>query len=115
MLTVPCNAASHEARKGYALQLFLAHSKALRASCQGNSTGQSNKAGLPEITGRIIAIGNPSGAFSKISNTNGFTGGTSSKFTEMYFNASFANNIYGSSSTVMPDSVSTSCVIYLGK
>ena len=89
--------------------------KALRAWCQGNSTGQSNKAGLPEITGRIIAIGNPSGAFSKISNTNGFTGGTSSKFTEMHFNASLANNIYGSSSTVMPDSVNMSCVIYLGK
>ena len=80
-------------------------------------------AGLPNIVGqarRFIAIheGGNSGALFIDNHANEAIAGQSGTNGASYFiniDASRSNGIYGNSTSVMPDSVNTSTIIYLGK
>ena len=83
---------------------------------QTDTFGSSQEAGLPNIEGVVTALAHQkAGVFYLKNNVNGYTGGNGSKFTVCGFDASLANNIYGSSDTVMPNNVSYPIIIYLGK
>ena len=85
-----------------------------------SQAGEANQAGLPEIYGEIAtpAAHKRVGAFSD-------NGDHIKAFLEIgqpyndilvtYFNASKSNSIYGSSNTVLPESINQAIVIYLGK
>lgn len=93
---------------------------------QGEEAGQFNPAGAPEISARFErsadymsdCLVSATGAFS--AQTKGVTwlaqgGGWNSAFCNVLnFSASKANNIYGSSDSIIPKSSNTPLVIYLG-
>lgn len=96
----------------------------MRACGQTAKTGTMNEAGAPNITGRIQSStlfgwwgGNTSGAFSVAGQNQNYTDGSNWQhiINYMSFDASNVNNIYGKSSTIIPESVNLSCIIYLGK
>lgn len=85
------------------------------------SAGGYNAPGLPEIEGTfnpwgIMPYSANSGAFVSRENNgthpNASNGGGGVLFT---FQASGSNSIYGASSTVMPPSVNTPVILYLGR
>ena len=86
----------------------------MRASTQATTFGSSQRAGLPNITGKVTCVRPISGAFEQINPVAGYAGG-GVNFTVVDFNASNSNNIYGQSETVTPNNISLQCIIYLGK
>lgn len=81
--------------------------------------GATNSAGLPEITGNMGPIDNSKetleGAFYKASyNVFGCPVSEWATRTPTLFSASYSNNIYGNSSTVMPNSINIPIAVYLG-
>lgn len=115
MLTVPCNAASHEARKGFRQPEISSNGKSLRA-CVTSVAGTANAAGIPNIIGYT---GSPSEFRTKsgacYASGNAVTQGHAYQVESTGIDASRCSSIYGASSTVMPESVNLSCIIYLGK
>ena len=86
----------------------------MRASTQATTFGSSQRAGLPNITGKVTCVLPISGAFEQINPVAGYAGG-GVNFTIVDFNASNSNNIYGQSETVTPNNISLQCIIYLGR
>lgn len=90
----------------------------MRAYVQGTGAGGANAAGVPEISGGInfgVSHGAGWGAFELL--TGGSYGQMAISSNAPYyfgFKASRSNDIYGSSETVMPESVNIPIVIYLG-
>ena len=102
----------------------------MRACCTDNA-GTWNKAALPDITGSIVLdstiaraqmFGEPvitSGVFSqdtvsKYASEDALSQ-ASSMCRALYFNASNSNSVYGSSNTVLPESINQAIIIYLGR
>ena len=91
----------------------------MRAWVQTGQMGATNSAGLPEITGNMGAIDNDrgalKGAFYKASyNVYGCPVSEWANRNPTLFSASYSNNIYGNSSTVMPNSINIPIAVYLG-
>lgn len=92
--------------------------KCFRNWCQGAGAGGANAAGVPEISGGVnFGVGNGGGwgAFAFL--YGGDYGQMSVASNAAYyfdFKASRSNDIYGSSETVMPESVNIPIAIYLG-
>ena len=113
-----------EARKYYRAQAKISIGKALRASCSSVTAGTTNEAGLPNITGNSNDLPFESdsypdfyGAFydskgysPEVPNNPSFWENLS-----LGFDASRSSEIYGRSTTVMPESINSPCIIYLGK
>ena len=97
--------------------------KGLRASCEQGQAGSYNAEGLPNISGSFTCQKcgvndhvTVTGPFSSTSAPYiGSGNGSSGSNIQWNFNASKANSIYGSSNSVMPESVDVLCIIYLGK
>ena len=97
--------------------------KALRASCEQSQAGYHNDEGLPNIAGSFSC--QKCGVYSDITATGPFSAsstsligsgdGRSGTNIKWNFDASRTNNIYGSSNSVMPESIDISCIIYLGR
>ena len=97
----------------------------MRACCSSQSIGTKNDAGAPNIEAFLGAAGavawtSPNGAFayspgSPVSNVavSDLNSGER-RGSELVFNASNSNNIYDNN-TIMPDSINTPCIIYLGR
>ena len=90
----------------------------------GEGAGSYNKPGLPNITGKISARSSGMaqiGAFFLGLNTDGvpcgtFVGSDSNRSINVpTLDASRSNSTYGASSTVMPPSVNTPVILYLGR
>ena len=101
-------------------------SKPLRACCSSQSIGTKNDAGAPNIEAFLGAAGavawsSPNGAFAyspRSPESNVAVSDLNSgerRGSELVFNASNSNNIYGNNNTIMPDSINIPCIIYLGK
>ena len=75
---------------------------------------------MPNILGKVISAranfdSEISGAFYRISQKNSYGTGMSNNMGGFGFDASSSNSVYGNASTVIPDCVNISCIIYLGK
>ena len=81
------------------------------------SAGQTNEAGLPNITGSWTnELGNGfTGAFSSSQISSFGLGGGGYAKNSITMDASRCSGIYGSSNTVLPASVDAPVIIYLGK
>ena len=112
-----------QARKGCRSKHFLQGHKPLRACTSSTNFGKSLEAGLPNITGQTIALKTrvPSpfaeGAFYltavniALNAETGYVDCTE----DLHIDASRCSVLYGNSTTVMPASINSPCIIYLGK
>ena len=96
----------------------------MRACCIQGEIGKYLPPGLPNIVGTMSNT-----ACARVGMaTSGAIGGTyeeaqgpwmgdsnSTAYIGFNFNASWSNNIFGSSNTIIPETVNTPCIIYLGK
>lgn len=86
----------------------------------GAYAGKINNAGIPNLTGRFISSDDngpttPIGVFYVSGNAPATETGGESFSKYISIDASRASNIYGGSTTVMPNSINLPIVIYLGK
>ena len=90
---------------------------------ESGTAGQTNAAGLPDITGYFIGAdynGDSWEFFTGAFRDTGYVdsgvvaNGTLPIERTIEFRASYSNSIYGGSVTVMPPSINLPCVIYLG-
>ena len=91
----------------------------MRASLGGDA-GTTNQASLPNITGNASFCGRAGsagpGCFAQSVYKNAAPAGANLYgISDLIFDASDSNSIYGLSNTVIPRSVNTPLVIYLGK
>ena len=104
-------------------------SECLRASCDTSFLGKSNKAGVPELIGRLSSTNDndgiqlfekatANGVFSLEYTTKKWASDlleTASLPYALNFTASNSNKIFGNSDTVMPASINLPIIIYLGR
>ena len=96
-------------------------SECLRAWAQGGAVGTSNKPGLPNATGtlrsfRFIFTTATDGVFRVSGSANRVPcAEANSAYNTVDFSLDRANEIFGASDTVMPRSINTPLIIYLGR
>ena len=96
-------------------------SECLRACVQGGAVGTSNKPGLPNATGtlrsfRFIFTTATDGVFRVSGSANRVPcAEANSAYNTVDFSLDRANEIFGASDTVMPRSINTPLIIYLGR
>lgn len=100
-------------------KIFNIH-KYLRVCLQEGTAGTTNQASLPNITGNASFCGRAGsagpGCLKKSVYSNAAPAGANLYgISNLIFDASDSNTIYGLSDTVMPNSINFLVVIYLGK